>query len=178
MKNILKVWLRKNQQTGNPNEYHTQVAVKGIIGMSDIVDELIKEGLEMNREDAMNLIARFNRKSADMALSGYHVNNGLVNLRSSVRGSFSQGKWNPNVNWVDVTIMHGKDLYDAVTETTVELLGEKDEPLESYPLSNQINQFKESSQNKVHNINGIGSTLKISGEPACGIAFRQWLCKA
>jgi len=113
-----------------------------------------------------------------MTLSGYHVNNGLVNLRSSVRGSFSQGKWNPNVNWVDVTLMHGKDLYDAVTETTVVLLGEKDEPLESYPLSNQINQFNESSQNKVHNINGIGSTLKISGEPACGIAFRQWLCKA
>jgi 3',5'-cyclic AMP phosphodiesterase CpdA len=147
-------------------------------GMTDIVDELIKEGISVNRETALDLIYRFNRKSADLVLSGYNVNNGLVNLRSSVRGPLNDGKWNPAVNWVDVTITHGKDMYEAVAKTTVELLGEKDEPLESYNLSNQKNQFIESPQNSQRAVNTNTPTLKIAGEPACGMAFRQWLCRA
>jgi len=173
MKNILKVWLRKNQQITDSTEYNTRVVVKGMKGMTEIVDELIKEGLTVDRETALDLVARFNRKTADMVLSGFNVNTGLVNLRTSVRGPLHGGKWNPAVNWLDVTITPGKDLYDAVAETTVELLGEKDEPMQTYDLSNQPNQFKVSSQ-----VQTEVRTLNIPGEPACGMAFRQWLYRS
>jgi len=86
MKNVLKAWLRKTQLTIDPTEYNTQVVVKGNMGMSDIVDELLKEGVDMNRAAILDIITRFNRKSADLALSGYNVNNGLVNMRSSIKG--------------------------------------------------------------------------------------------
>ncbi len=70
MKNILKVWLRKNQQNRDSTEFTTRVMVKGVKGMSDIVDELVNEGITVDRETALDLISRFNRKSADLVLSG------------------------------------------------------------------------------------------------------------
>ncbi|MDD4968256.1 MAG: DNA-binding domain-containing protein [Paludibacter sp.] len=178
MKNVLKAWLRKNQLTIDPTEYNTQVVVKGNLGLTDIVDELIKEGIEMDRDTMLDIITRFNRKSADLALSGYNVNNGLVNMRSSIKGPLFGGKWNPNVNWVDVNLTQGKELYDAVAATTVEILGERDEMIESYNLSNQTSEFNGRFHTKVRQAELSEPQLKTAGEPACGIAFRTWLCKA
>jgi hypothetical protein len=177
MKNALKAWLRKTQLTIDPTEYNTQVVVKGNMGMSDIVDELLKEGVEMNRAEILDIITRFNRKSADLALSGYNVNNGLVNMRSSIKGPLFGGKWNPNVNWIDVNITQGKELYEAIAETTVEILGEKDEIIESYNIPNRTGRFTGNYQSKVRSVEVNAPETKTVAEPACGIAFRTWLCK-
>jgi len=49
-----------------------------------------------------------------MALSGYNVSNGLVNkCVRPFKEPLYDGKWNSNINWVDVTLSHGKDLYEA-----------------------------------------------------------------
>ena len=36
MKNILKIWLKKDQQTVDPTEYNAQVVIKGNINTTDI----------------------------------------------------------------------------------------------------------------------------------------------
>jgi len=178
MKNVLKALLMKNQLTNDPTDYKAQVIVKGNMGMSDIVDELIKDGLTLDKETVIDILSEYNQKSANLALSGYNVNNGLVNLRSSIKGSLYQGKWNPNANWVDVSVSQGAELYQAVAQTNVEIIGEKDESLEIRQLSEQINQFTGSSQSKFHTPELLGTRLKSTTEPACGMAFRNWLCKA
>ena len=125
MKNVLKALLRKNQLTNDPTDYKAQVIVKGNMGMSEIVDELIKDGLTIDKETILDILSQYNRKSANLALSGYNVNNGLVNMRSFIKGSLYQGKWNPNANWVDVSVSHGPELYQAVARTNVEIIGDK-----------------------------------------------------
>ena len=177
MKNVLKAWLRKSQLTIDPAEYNTQVVVKGNMGITDIVDELLKEGVTISRTEILDIITRFNRKSADLALSGYNVNNGLVNLRSSIKGPLFGGKWNPNVKWVDVNITQGKELYEAIAETTVEILGEKDEIIESYNFPNRTSRFTGNYQTSIRNLEANEPNIKTIPEPACGIAFRTWLCK-
>ena len=177
MKNILKIWLKKDQLTVDPTEYNAQVVIKGNINTTDIVDELLKEGVSINRDTLIDIITRFNRKSADLVLSGYNVNTGLVNMRSSIKGSLIEGKWNPNINWVNVAITHGNDLYQAVANTSVDILGEKEENHETYKPVILLNQLSESSMNAVR-IDDASVHHKIVSEPACGIAFRRWLCKA
>ena len=177
MKNILKALLRKNQLTNDPTDYKAQVIVKGTMGMSDIVDELIKEGLKIDKETVLDILSQYNRKSANLALSGYNVNTGLVNMRSSIIGSLYHGKWNPNVNWVDVSVSHGVELVQAVAQTNVEIIGDKDETIEMCQLSEQSNQFAGNLQNRLHTETS-GTRLKSTNEPACGMAFRNWLCKA
>jgi len=178
MKNVLKAWLRKTQLTIDPTEYNTQVVVRGNMGVTDIIDELLNEDAEINREAVLNIITRYNRKAADLALSGYNVNTGLVNMRSSIKGPLFGGKWNPNVNWVDVTLTQSEELYDAINDTTVEILGEKDEIIESYHVSTPVTKITRNYQSKVRNVEENEPQLSTVGEPACGIAFRTWLCKA
>jgi hypothetical protein len=175
MKNLLKALLRKNYLT---TDYSAQVVAKGNKGLADIVDELLKEGLEMNRETVIDIIMRFNRKSADMALSGYNVSTGLVNMRSFIKEPLDYGKWNSNINWVDVALSHGKDLYEAAANTTIQIQDDNDESIETFNLSDQTNQFTGKSLNNGCNTENIRSHHKMAVEPACGIAFRRWLCKA
>ena len=178
MKNILKAWLRKNQLTRDPNDYVAQIAVAGNLGMSDVIDELLRDGKVFDRELAIDIIADFNRKSAQLVANGNNVNTGLINMRSSIRGSLYAKKWNSTVNKIEVILSPSFDLSQAIAETTVEFIGEKNESQESNNHSKQSVESTEDSQFKIRNAEMHVPQLKIVGEPACGIAFRTWLCKA
>lgn len=172
MKNILNVWLRKNPLTADPNDYMASAAVKGSINPDAIIDELVKEGMEIKRETALDIITRYNRKSAELVLSGYNVNTGLVYMRSVVKGAFYDKTWNPETNSVYVAINQGIDLRNAVAETTVEFLGIQNDPLEIVSLTDSTTGKTDGTLTKGRNAELKGSYLKITGEnPDCGIAF-------
>jgi len=125
MKKTLKAWLKKNQLTPDPNDFSASVVSLGSVDVTTIIDELVNEGMEVKRETAVDIVTRFNRKAADLALSGYNVNTGLVYMRSIVKGTFYNKTWNPDVNSVYVSITQGFDLRQAVADTAVEILGEQ-----------------------------------------------------
>ena len=180
MKKVIKAWFKKNQLNKDPNDFVAEVSVTGNLNISNILDELQKEGMEMNREIAIDLITKFNCKAAELAMTGNNVNTGLVNLQASIRGSFYRMKWNTTVNKVEVLITPSFDLSHAVAETTVEFLGEKPESSQNtynHTVHSDIEmndaQFRSRNNNETYTPH-----LNIAGEPACGIAFRTWLCKA
>lgn len=174
MKTVLKAWLRKNQLTEDPNDYTAQVSSSGSVGVQDVIDELLKEGAELKRETIVDVITRFNRKSADMVLSGYNVNTGLVYMRSIIKGAFYGKTWNPDVNSVYVSITQGMELRNAVAETTVEILGEQADPLEIISLTDQTTGKTDGTLTKGRNAELKGSYLKIAGDnPSCGISFQN-----
>ena len=51
----------KNHLTPDPNDF---MAVPVTTGIDEIVDELVSEGLELKRETVIDVITRFNRKTA------------------------------------------------------------------------------------------------------------------
>lgn len=174
MKKILKAWLRKNLLTEEPNDYMAQVSGSGSVGIKDILDEMEKEGMEVKRETALDIITRFNRKATDLVLSGYNVNTGLVYMRSIIKGAFFSKTWNPLVNSVYVSITQGNDLRQAVSETTVEILGEQADPLEILSITDQTTGKTDGTLTKGRNAEMKGSFLKIAGNnPLCGISFRN-----
>lgn len=174
MNKTLNAWLRKNMLTEDPKDYTASVQSRGSIGITDIVDELVNEGMEIKRETVVDIVTRFNRKAADMALSGYNVNTGLVYMRSIVKGPFYDKVWNPELNSVYVTINQGYDLRAAVAETTVEILGVQADPLEIYNITDQTTGKTDGTLTKGRNAELKGSYLKIIGEnPDCGIALRN-----
>ena len=135
---------------------------------------MVKEGVELKRETIVDVITRFNRKSADMVLSGYNVNTGLVYMRSIIKGAFYGKTWNPDVNSVYVSITQGMELRNAVAETTVEILGEQADPLEIVSLTDQTTGKTDGTLTKGRNAVLKGSYLKIAGDnPSCGISFQN-----
>lgn len=174
MSKILKAWIRKNLLTEDPNDYTAVVSINGSVGMNEIVDELVKEGMEVKRETVIDILTRFNRKTAELVVSGYNVNTGLVYMRPIIKGVFYGKTWNPEVNSVYVAINQGVDLRAAIAETTVEILGEQSDPIEILSLTDTTTGKTDGTLTKGRNAELKGSYLKIDGEsPDCGITFRN-----
>lgn len=179
MKRTLNAWLRKNMLTEDPKDYTASVQSRGSVGITDIIDELVNEGMEIKRETVVDIVSRFNRKAADMALSGYNVNTGLVYMRSIVKGPFYDKVWNPDLNSVYVTINQGLDLRIAVAETIVEIQGIQSDPLEISSLTDTTTGKTDGTLTKGRNAEMKGSYLRIIGEnPDCGVAFRNTATQA
>ena len=179
MKKTLNAWLKKNMLTEDPKDYVASVQKKGSIGISDIVDELVSEGMEIKRETVIDIISRFNRKAADLVLSGYNVNTGLVYMRPVVKGVFYDKTWNPETNSVYIAINQGLDLRNAVAETVVEIMGEQAEPLEIYSITDSMTGKTDGTLTKGRNAEIKGSYLKVVGEsPDCGISFKNTVTQA
>ncbi len=170
MKNVLKVWLKKNHYSVNPNEYEAQVLVNEHVELEFIIDEMLKDGLNADREVILNIVSCFNRKASELVVSGYTVNTGLIKMRPCVKGNINQEIWNPIVNKVDVLLSQSDELTKALKEVEVEIIETPSEFQEIQRLD------KEMSLNRpIYNRNSLLNDKEV---PACGMAFRTWLCKS
>jgi hypothetical protein len=174
MKKILKAKLYKKRLAVDIYDYNAQVILNGNIGITEIVDELITENNDLSREAAINLINSFNQKVAEKVVSGYQVNSGLVRLSPVIKGYFNDKKWNPILNRIDISISQGYELNSALSETCIELHNDKNDTFEFIDPIEQSRKHIENSQKHEEK----NSLVNTSYEPACGIAFRRWLCEA
>jgi len=174
MKKILKAKLYKKRLAVDIYDYNAQVILNGNIGISEIVDELITENNEISREAAIKLINNFNQKVAEKVVSGYQVNSGLVRLSPVIKGYFTNKKWSPVVNRVDISITQSYALNNALSETCIELYNDMNDTFEFIDPLEQSRKHIENSQ-KYEDNNTVNNAAY---EPACGIAFRRWLCEA
>jgi len=174
MNNVLKAWIRKNNLTEDPNDYTAVVSTSSSVGVKEIVDELVNEGMEIKRETVIDIVTRFNRKSAEMVVSGHNVNTGLVYMRPIITGVFYDKTWSAEKNPVYVTINQGVDLRAAIASTTVEILSIQPDPIEILSLTDKTTGKTDGTLTKGRNAELKGSYLKIVGEnPDCGISFRN-----
>jgi len=179
MKNILKILLTKNDNYKYSNVYNTQVLDNRSITITDIIDEMQKEGLDVDREVALTIVTRFNKKVTQEVFSGKNVNTGLVNISPVIKGSLNEKRWNPRANRVEIGLKIGEDLTNALSDTVLELVDEKSKIVETYDLLNQVNQAPEPSIiNEEKKVDFGDIKLNINEDPACGIAFRTWLWKS
>lgn len=151
MEKKLKINITRNRQNPLlPNDYNAHVAVEGNLELLDIVDKMIEDGLNVDKNELVDILTRYNNKISDLTLSGYVLNTGLFNFRPVVKGPFYDKKFH-----VDVVFFHSLELRKAIAETTVEILSKEEgfDENDMYDASNYSNK----------------------NEPACGIAFRKWL---
>lgn len=131
----LNAWLRPNHLTEDKNDYVAVPQTLGSLNIPDLVKELQKEGMEIKAETAIDIITRFNRKTAERVVQGYTINTGLVYMRPVIKGNFYNQAWDSKVNSVYVAMSQGNELRKAIAETSVEILGEQREPIAIYTLT-------------------------------------------
>ena len=179
MKKILNVRLQRNPLTLNPNEYDAHMVTIGYLGLQEIIDELIKEDKEIDKEQALKILNAFNHKTADLVSSGHNVNTNLVTLSPTVKGSFSSGKFNHELNSVDISNKCGYKLNNALTNNDLQI--SEVENADNKEVIEQSGQLLNSFDNNIKNeykSEYSSSLLNPSREPACGMAFRRWLCNS
>ena len=84
-----------------------------------------KEDTGLRPETIEHVVKLYNRVVSDLILSGYSVNTGLYHAVAQLRGVIDGGKWNPEKNSVYVSFTQDKELREAIAQTSISILGER-----------------------------------------------------
>lgn len=170
IRNILKIWLRKNQLTPDPNDYSAVVSSMGSVGKKELIDDVIAEGTEYKRETVEDIVNRYNRCSANRVLNGWNVDTGLVYMRPVVTGVFYDRKYNPAKNSVYVSVTQGPDLRKQAGETEVQTLGEMPDVMYISRIINMQSKAADNTLSRGRNAQVEGAYLKVTGNvPEVGV---------
>ena len=174
MEGKLKAWLKPNPLTPDETDFNIIIESFGSINPKGIIKELVAEGMELKPETVLDVVTRYNRKSIEMTLRGYNVNNGLVQMHPVVKGVAYGKKWDPETNRLYVAITQGSELRKAVAETKVEIMGEHPDPIALFGITNLSTGTTDGVLTRGFNAELKGTYIKITGEdPACGLYFRN-----
>ena len=165
---VLKAWLTKGEQL-NSNGSNTEVIIEKKILLSDIINAVISDGFEIDKKLAMKFMLAYNSKVTEFVLTGNKVNTGLFSMYPIIKGQLHNKTWNPNINSINVSILPGNELLQGINETKVEIIDENNVTIEMTNLQPKGGGYDTYRQ--------IGRDPK-NDIPACGVAFRAWLCKA
>ncbi|MDR1866063.1 MAG: DUF4469 domain-containing protein [Bacteroidales bacterium] len=170
MKNILKVWLKKNELTPDPNDYTAVVSSAGSINKSGLIDAIMEEGAELERETIENAVTRYNRQAAKYSTSGWNVDTGLVYLRPTVTGALYGRKFDPEKNSVYISATQGLDIRRELAQTEVEILGEMPDVISILQVTNLQSKTADGTLTRGRNAQVDGTYIKIAGEdPSVGV---------
>lgn len=170
MSNLLKVWLKSNHLTEDPNDFVASVSGMGSKNMYDIVKAIMKDGTENERSTIIGIVTRFQEKAMQLVLSGHNVNTGMVYMRPVIKGAFKDKNWNPETNAVYVAMNQGMELRKAIADTKVDFLGISPDTIELYSLTDIATGATDGTLTKGRNAELKGSYIRIAGEhPDCGI---------
>lgn len=176
---ILKAWLHRNHLTKEPNTYLASIHINGSVNLEGIIDELQKEGLELKRETALDVITRFQRKAAELVVSGYNVNTGMVHMRPVVKGVFYGSEWDPEKQPLYVAINEDAELREAIAKVKLEILGEHPNYIDILSVTDMSTGKQDGTLTKGHAAELKGSYLKIVGDdPSCGVTFTELTTRA
>jgi hypothetical protein len=172
MKNILKIWLRKNDLTPDPDDYTGVVSSMGSINKDGLVDAIIEEGVEIKRETIDDIVSRYNRHSAAHAVKGYNVDTGLVYLRPVVTGALYGKTFDPAKNSVYVSAVQGVEIRREIAQTQVEILGEMPDVTYILQVINMQTKAADGTLTRGRNAQVEGAHIKVTGDkPSVGVYF-------
>ncbi|MRM96864.1 DNA-binding domain-containing protein [Riemerella anatipestifer] len=173
--NTLKAWLLPNLLTkDDPNDFVAVPLLGGSLGITEIIEALKKEGMEIQTETAVDIITRFNRKASELVLNGYSVNTGLVYMRPAIKGVFYDKTWDKEKHSVYVNVNQGTDLRKAANDTKVEILGEQSSPMSVFSITDKATGKTDGTLTKGKNAEIKGTYIKIDGDnPKNGIVFKN-----
>ncbi|MDR1154280.1 MAG: DUF4469 domain-containing protein [Bacteroidales bacterium] len=170
MKNKLKAWLKPNDLTPNPNDFSAVLSPAGNVDFNGVVDEVMSEGTEYQRDTVVDISRRFMRAGSRLALSGYNVNTGQCYMRAVITGALYGKKWDPARNSVYVAIIQGADLRRECADTEVEILGVKPDLMAITRVVNLVSKQADGTLPRGRNAQVDGSYLKLAGDdPAVGV---------
>jgi hypothetical protein len=174
MAHKLKAQIVGNHITPEANDFVGIIESFGSVNTVDIVDELVNDGMEIKKETATDIVTRFLNKCSDKVLSGYSVNTSLFHMHATIKGAFYNKKWDKDVNKLHISISQGSELSKAVAETTVDIIGEKADPIAIFGIADLKTGATDGTVTPGFNVEIKGTYIKLVGDdPACGVSLRN-----
>lgn len=178
-KRTLKIWLKNNPLSKDPNDKTAVLSSVGSINLDDLLDEIVTEGIGIERDMMKNVVARVFNKVKDKTFAGYNVNLGLMYVRAMVKGPFYGKRWDPGVNWIQINITPGAEWWNDLSDIAIEIQGEQSDPIELYSVTDSTTGKTDGTLTKRRNVELKGSYIKLTGDnPAVGVILRNITTRA
>lgn len=170
MKKTLKGWIADNSVTADKTDKILLLESAGKVDINDIIDGMLKEDTGLRPETLRHAVTLYNRIVADFILNGYQVNTGLFYAVAKLTGLLEGGVWDKSRNAIYISFSQGKELREAIAETTVNILGEKADVMYILETEDVKTKLKDGSATAGRNIFVRGASLKVVGaDPAVGV---------
>jgi hypothetical protein len=165
MKRTLKGWLVENHlTTDNKNDKILLLESAGNLTLADVISQMRKEDTGLREETIVHAVDLYQRILADLILTGYSVNTGLFRAVPQFRGPIENGQWNPNKNSIHVTFIQDKDLREAIAETSVHILGEKQDAMYIAGGEDAATRATDGTATAGRNYTLHGRLIKVAGD--------------
>lgn len=173
MKYTLKAWLIDNRITkDDPNDKILLLESAGNLTLQDVLDQMKKEDTGLRPETIAHVVSLYQRVVSGLVLNGYGVNTGLFRAVPQFRGLIENGKWDTKKNSVYVSFTQDKELREAITETSVDILGEKGDVMYLVGGEDAATRAEDGTATAGRNYTLMGNKLKVEGtNSAVGITL-------
>ena len=109
----------------DPNDKIFTIVSLGTADKERIIAEMMAVNPGLEQETLRHVLDLENRIITRLLLNGMRVNNGLFEATPQCKGLVHGTAWDPATNEIYVNLIQGKDLREAIRETTINVVGEK-----------------------------------------------------
>lgn len=171
IKYTLNVQLADNTVTvDDKNDKIAVLVSSGTADFQRVVSEIMDVNPGLERETIEAVLNLENRVVKKLLLTGFRVNTGLYSAVAQPSGVVLGNKWDPAKNSLYVAFTQGNDLRAAISDTSVNIIGEKGSAMYISGGQDSATRAMGFTATSGRNFTLTGAKLKVVGsDPSVGI---------
>lgn len=173
IKYSLNVQLADNTVTVDNKDDKIAVLVPaGTADFQRVVSEIMEVNPGLERETVEAVMNLENRVVKKLLLTGFRVNTGLYNAVAQPTGVVENKAWDKSKNSLYISFTQGADLREAISATTVNIIGEKGDSMYIAGGLDAATRASGFTATAGRNFTLTGSHIKVAGtDPSVGITL-------
>lgn len=173
IKYVLNVQLADNTVTVENKDDKIAVLVSaGVADFQRVVSEIMEVNPGLERETVEAVLNLEKRVVKKLLLTGFRVNTGLYSAVAQPTGVVDNKTWDKEKNSLYVAFTQGADLREAISDTTVNIIGEKGSAMYVAGGQDAATRATGFTATAGRNYTLTGAYLKVAGtDPSVGITL-------
>ena len=172
-KNLLKVWQADNTvTTDDKTDKIFVLETTRSVDQQFVLDRMADKNPGLHRETMSASINLYHEVLSELAMNGYSINTDFCRIVPQLKGLAKNNAWDPATNSIYVSLTQGKKLREAIKDTTVQILGDRQASMYINGTQDTSTRATDLSATAGRNFTLLGKNIKVAGtDPSVGITL-------
>lgn len=172
-KNLLKVWMADNSvTTDDKTDKIFVLETTRSVDQDFVLERMAAKNPGLHRETMSASVNLYHEVLSELAMNGYSINTDFCRIVPQLRGLAEGNVWNPQKNSIYVSLTQGKKLREAIKDTTVQILGDRQASMYINGTQDAATRATDLSATAGRNFTVLGKNIKVAGtDPSVGITL-------
>ncbi|MCD8183286.1 MAG: DUF4469 domain-containing protein [Bacteroides sp.] len=172
-KNLLKVWMADNTvTTDDKTDKIFVLETTSSVDQQFVLDRMAAKNPGLHRETMAASVNLYHEVLSELAMNGYSINTDFCRIVPQLKGLAKNNAWDPETNSIYVSLTQGKKLREAIKDTTVQILGDRQASIYINGTQDVATRATDLSATAGRNFTVLGKNIKLAGDdPSVGITL-------